>query len=282
MKNILLPTDFSENSWNAINYAIQLFEKETCNFYVLHVHKVTDNFMDGAPFLADEEVLEAVYTKPAKQKLRQVMKRIAVHFPHNKNHHFYTLYDYNFFTDSIRKHVEDKRIDLIVMGTKGTSGIKEIIIGSNAGDVITKVKCDTLVVPEQAEFKPLKEIAFPTDFSSNYALQLLQPLTDIFEKHDAALRIVHVCKNKTDLNNEQKLNREMLADYFNQTELSFHYLTNKKIEDAIECFVQSRHVDMICMVAKNLNYFQKILFHSQVEEISYHTETPFLVLHEKK
>ena len=281
MKNILLPTDFSENSWNAITYAIRLFENETCNFYVLHVNKVTDNFMDGAPFLADEDVLEAVYTKPAKQKLRQIMKRIAVNFPHNKNHKFQTLYDYNFFTDSIRKHVEEKRIDLIVMGTKGSSGLTEIIVGSNTGDVITKVKCSTLVIPEQAKFNPLKEIAFPTDFLLNYDQQLLKPLTDIFEHHKAALRIVHVCKHRLDLNNEQKLNRDILEDYFNQTELSFHYLTNKNIEEAVECFVQSRHVDMICMVAKNLNYFQQIFFHSHVEEISYHTETPFLVLHEK-
>ncbi|MFH4967176.1 universal stress protein [Gaetbulibacter sp. M240] len=281
MKNILLPTDFSENSWNAIKYAIQLFENEPCNFYVLHVNKVTDNFMDGAPFLADEDLLLEVYTKPTKKKLRQIMKRISAHFPPNKDHKFYTLSDYNFFIDTIRKQVDEKRIDLIIMGTKGTSGLKEIIVGSNTGDVITKVKCNTLVVPEQAEFKPLKEIAFPTDFSLNYNLELLEPISDIIDQQKAALRIIHVHKKKMDLNNEQKLNRELLDDYFNGTEHSFHYLTNSRIEDAIECFVQSRHVDLISMVAKNLNYFQQILFHSRVEEISYHTETPFLVLHEK-
>lgn len=281
MKNILLPTDFSENAWNAIDYAIRLFENEACNFYVLHVNKVTDNFMDGAPFLADEELLLKIYTKPTKRKLRQVMKRISVHFPDNKNHRFYTLTDYNFFIDSIRKQVEENRIDLIVMGTKGTSGIKEIIVGSNTGDVITKVKCNTLVVPEQAKFTPLKEIAFPSDFSLNYNLALLDPVSDLLEQQKAALRIVHVSKKKIELNNEQKLNRELLDDYFSDIEHTFHYLRNKRIEDAIECFVQSRHVDLISMVAKNLNYFQQILFHSRVEEMSYHTETPFLVLHEK-
>jgi hypothetical protein len=57
-------------------------------------------------------------------------------------------------------------------------------------------------------------------------------------------------------------------------------LTNKKVEDAVQHFVESRHVDLIAMVAKNLNYFQQILFHTKVEEISYHTDIPFLVLHE--
>ena len=54
----------------------------------------------------------------------------------------------------------------------------------------------------------------------------------------------------------------------------------KKIEEAIQCFVQSRNTDLIVMVAKNLNYFQRILFSPTVEEISYHTDVPFLVLHE--
>ena len=48
----------------------------------------------------------------------------------------------------------------------------------------------------------------------------------------------------------------------------------------MQCFVESRNVDVIAMVAKNLNYFQQILFHTKVEEISYHTDIPFLVLHE--
>lgn len=282
MKNILLPTDFSENSWNAIKYAIQYFQKETCNFYLLHINRISDNLLDGSPYVASEDALEDVYTKPSKQKLRNVLKRITNNFSPNKYHRFYWLTDYDFFIESIRKHVEEKNIDIIVMGTKGASGLKKIIVGSNTGDVITKVKCTTLVVPEKAEFTGLKEIAFPTDFSLGYDIQVLNPILDILETYDAALRILYIRKNKNDLNSEQIKNKELLDDYFNHTENSFHYLTNKKIENAIQCFIESRNTNMICIVAKNLNYFQQILFHSRVEEISYHTEIPFLVLHEKK
>ena len=61
---------------------------------------------------------------------------------------------------------------------------------------------------------------------------------------------------------------------------SFHRITSKKIETGVQCFVESRDIDMIIMVAKNLSLFQRILFLPTVEEISYHTEIPFLVLHE--
>jgi len=281
MKNILLPTDFSENSWNAIKYAINFFEKDACNFYLLHVNRLSTTIMNDSPYIATEEVIENVYTKPAKLQLNKILKRIAKQFTPNENHKFYKLSDYNFFIESIRKHVEDKNIDCIVMGTKGASGIKKIIVGSNTGDVITKVKCTTLAVPENAQFVKLEEIAFPTDFSLTYDIQILQPLSEILETYQSALRILHINKKKSHLNNEQNKNNELLHDYFHHINHSFHYLTNKKVEDAIQCFIESRNINLICMVAKNLNYFQQILFHSKVEEISYHTETPFLVLHEK-
>ncbi|GAA4269934.1 universal stress protein [Hyunsoonleella aestuarii] len=281
MKNVLLPTDFSENSWNAIKYAVRFFHRETCNFYLLHVNRLSDNFMNGSPYIANEDVLEEVYIKSSKQKLRKILRRIATGFETNKIHRFYSLSDYDFFIESIRKHVEEKNIDIIVMGTKGATGLKKIIVGSNTGDVITKVKCSILSVPEKAEFVKIEEIAFPTDFSLTYDIQILHPLSDILENHKAALRILHISKKKTNLNYDQKRNSELLDDYFNQIEHSFHYLTNKGIEDAIQCFTESRNTNMICMVAKNLNYFQQILFHSKIEEISYHTEIPFLVLHEQ-
>ncbi len=280
MKNILLPTDFSENSWNAIVYALHFFEGFACNFYLLHVN-IFDNFMDGdASYMLTHELLEQNYTKPAKVKLRQVLKRILVQFPSNKNHKFYALTDYNFFIDSIRKHVRDRNIEMIVMGTKGASGLQKMIIGSNTGNVITKVRCTILAVPENAKFSKLKEISFPTDFALNYNIKTLLPISEILEHYNSALRVLHVCKKGVSLNEDQKKNKELIADYFSDYKQSFHFLTNKKIEQAIQCFVESRDIDMITMVAKNLNYFQSVLFSPTVEHISYHTDVPLLVLHE--
>ena len=42
MKTILLPTDFSDNSWNAIEYALNFYKELNCNFYLLHVSKVSN------------------------------------------------------------------------------------------------------------------------------------------------------------------------------------------------------------------------------------------------
>ncbi|GGW71665.1 nucleotide-binding universal stress UspA family protein [Winogradskyella epiphytica] len=281
MKNILLPTDFSENSWNAISYALQFFENDKCNFYLLHIQTIQTLATHEEPVILNQDYIDTIYIQPTKQKLRAQLKKLSELSPNKKNHNFFTIIEYTFFTEGIRKTIEEKQIDLIVMGTKGASGLEKIILGTNTADVLTKVKCDTLVIPENAKFVTPHEIAFPTDFSLSSNLHILQPITDILEQFNSELKIVHISKSKINLNKDQQENKELLEDYFNHYNHSIHYLTNKKVENAIQCFVESRSIDMVCMVAKNLNYFQQILFHSKVENISYHTDIPFLVLHEK-
>lgn len=281
MKNILLPTDFSENSWNAIAYALKFFENTSCTFYLLHVNALSYIAATDSPYITDKNFVENTFTKPAKKQLKTLLKRISTEFPDSKNHHFFTLTDYNFFVESVRSHVSEKKIDMIVMGTKGATGLKKVIVGSNAADVIKKVKCPTLVVPEDAIFEDLDEIAFPTDYLLTYGVDLLKPLYNILKVHDSSLQVVHITNNAEELNIEQQNNKDLLNEYFNKFRVKFYNLSNRNVEAAIECFVQSRDVKMMAMVAKNLNYFQRILFHNKIEEITYHTRIPFLVMHDK-
>ncbi|QRM89359.1 universal stress protein [Lacinutrix sp. WUR7] len=280
MNNILLPTDFSDNSWNAITYALNFYENAACNFYLLHVNELSDIVVNDSSYDTSQETIQEVYSKPTKKKLVALLKKISEKIPHNNNHKLYTISDNNFFIESIREQVQEKKIDVIVMGTKGASGLKKYITGSNTGDVITKVKCTTLVVPENAKYNKIEEVAFPTDYSINYNLQTLLPLSKILDANSSNLRILHISNVDEKLNVSQQQNKELLADYFNNSKYSFHNLTNKKVENAIQCFIESRNIGLIAMVAKNLNYFQQILFHNKVENISYHTDIPFLVLHE--
>ncbi|OZV69709.1 universal stress protein [Winogradskyella aurantia] len=279
MKSVLLPTDFSENSWNAIIYALQFLKDTPAVFYLLHVNTVNHTILSDPAYVGADSVIEEVYIKPAKTKLLKLLKRISK-VSHNVNHRFYTIVDYGFFIDSIRSQVLDKNIDLIIMGTKGASGLKQIIIGSNAGDVVVKVKCTTLVVPENAKFQIIDELAFPTDFSSFNNFSMLKPVLEVMENNNSKLSFLHVQSKNESLSLEQKKNKELLEDFFSGYDYDFYFLSNKRLEDAVQCFTESRGVGMIAMVAKNLNYFQQIVFNSRVENITYHTDIPFLVLHE--
>ncbi|MCK0159246.1 universal stress protein [Allomuricauda sp. F6463D] len=277
MKNILLPTDFSENSIQALKYAQTLFAFKECNFYLLYVGTLLDTQKDESTFQLDSESIVST-----KTKLTDLVKNIR-RSNAETNHSFFALHEYGFFIPTIKKHLEEKNIDLIVMGTKGASGIKEKVLGSNAGDVITKVQCNTLVVPAQAELSKPREIAFPTDFNIFYSLEILRPMEEMIRLGKAHFRIMNALKVGDVLNEEQEKNKEHLLDFMEETfpeTHSFHTITNQKVKSAIQCFVESREIDMMIMVAKNLNFIQQILFDSIVEQLSFHTKIPFYVIHE--
>ncbi len=281
MKNILIPTDFSENSWNAVKYSLEFFKNTECDFYLLHVTQIYNYASAESPVmpLPSVEVIDKTILKQTKTQLKKLLKKIDG-LPPNPKHNFYTISNYDYFIDAVKAHVVEKNIDLIVMGTKGASGLKKVMIGSNTGDLITRVKCPVLIVPENAAFKEIKEIAFPTDYHLFYPTKILNNILEFIKMYDSSLRIVHIAKNDEEITEFQMENKEFLKNFFAEEKHNFHRITNKKIEDGVQCFVESRDIDMIIMIAKNLNLFQLILFRPTVEEISYHTDVPFLVLHE--
>ncbi|MBR9853309.1 MAG: universal stress protein [Algicola sp.] len=278
MKNILVPTDFSQNSIQALKYAQVLLSGMECNFYLLYVGTLLDTGSDSESFQEKKGEPKTNTKKKLNDLVKETRKKST-----EGNHFFFALHEYGFFIPIIKRHLEEQDIHLIVMGTKGASGVREKVVGSNAGDVITKVQCNTLVIPQQVDLSKPKEIAFPTDFNIFYSLKILRPMVEMVHSGNAQLRIMNVLKDEDSLSEEQQKNKEYLLDFMEETfpnAHSFHTITNQKVKPAIQCFVESREIDMMIMVAKNLNFIQQILFDSIVEQISFHTKIPFYVIHE--
>ena len=227
MKNILIPTDFSENSKNALKYAQLLFDSYTCNFFILHVDTVLNAQGETLPHLKRSNTVVA--QKPPKQLLDDLLHTTITNNTNSK-HSFVALYEYGFFIDRVKAQLSERATDLIVMGTKGVSGLREKVVGSSAGDVITKVQYNTIVVPESVKFERPKEIAFPTDFNIFYSHSILSSISEMLELNAAMLRILNVMKNGTQLNGEQERNKAYLLDFMEETfpqHHSFHTVSNK-------------------------------------------------------
>jgi nucleotide-binding universal stress UspA family protein len=282
MKHILILTDFSENAWNALKYAEQLFTATACNFYLLHVSDFINYPLSAISIENNEGTDIEAFKLRSKEQLSAVLQQVETSFT-NANHTYFGLHEHGLFLEAIKKHIIENNIDLIIMGTKGVTGMRKHIIGSNAGDVITKVKCNTLIIPKGVNFSLPQEAAFPTDYTIFYSYKILEAVTEILKLSKGYIRVMNVSKLDRKLSKAQEKNREYLLDYLNETfpkNNSFHTVTNKSVNAAIQCFVESREIDMIVMVAKNLNFLQQVLFDSLVEKISFHTTVPFFVIHE--
>lgn len=279
MKNILIPTDFSDNAWNALVYGISFFKKTHCTFHIVHVNAINTNASGEAAMYVSPEILESTILAESREQLKDLSHRIE-QLPLNVKHEFHIKAIYGFLTDQLKDLVKKKNIDLIIMGTKGASGLKSVSIGSNTGNVITKVPCTLMAVPEDATYEKIEEIGFPSDLNLAYNVRILDTIKDIILLKKSALRLLYVSSKGEELNANQIKIKNLLLDYYKETECTFHEVTGKHIDESVQCFTESRNLDMLIMVAKNLNFLERILFRPTVEKISYHTKVPFLVIHE--
>ena len=281
-RKILLPTDFSKNAWHAILYALELYKKDQCDFFILNVFSskgdVIESLMNMEP---GNEYYESAKSD-AEDGLAKVMDMLVLKDYHNSKHHFETLTRFNSVVDAIKTIVEEKDIEMIVMGTKGETGSGMSAFGSVATDVMEKVRnCPVIVVPKNAKQNLPKEIVFPTGYKTPFKRRELNYLIDLTKKCDAAIRILHINSEK-ELNQKQKNNKALLHEYFETVPHSYHTLSHVEIRIGINCFVESRESDMVAFINRKHTFFNSILTHPLVKEIGYVSKVPILVMHDLK
>jgi nucleotide-binding universal stress UspA family protein len=278
MKKIILPTDFSSNARNAIDYAIQLFKDEPCEFILLNTFGAdaftTSNLMvleSGNP-VYDRALIKS-------QKRLKGLYDILNSSKVNKDHQFEMKSAYNFLNEAVKNLVAKNDIYMVIMGTKGATGAKEVWFGSNAVSVMEHVvQCPVLAIPENAKPIMPKEIVFPNSFKHLYRRRQLEPLLEIAKKFKSIIRIMHISE-KDELTTDQQNHKEAFSEALEGIDYSFHTLTNIDPETAIRCFVESREIDMIAMISKRHNFLRTIFKKPVVREVGYHTRVPMLVMH---
>ncbi len=268
--NILLPTDFSENSRNAVAYALQFLKDTPCTFHLLYVSPPTFEVLSYGHQTMPESI---------KEKFEDLLGWINT-LKVNVHHEFSICYKVNYFIEAIREKVSEKNIDLILMGTKGATNQKEIILGKNTSDVVMKVKCPTLAISENAVFHPHKEILFPTDYRIRYSAKMLQSLKNITRLSKTSIKILELFASEKEPGKEQITNREALKNsLIPELHETQTYYSNKD-SDPKQLFRNNRNVDMIVMAAKNLNLCQKLLKDHNNHQIPFIRKLPLLILHD--
>lgn len=262
--NILLPTDFSENSRNAAAYALQFFKEVACTFHLLHVLPIAEN--------------NSLTEVAAQEKFEELLVWLQTIKQHPQ-HEFKMDLKSDYFIEAIRKQVLEKNIDLIMMGTKGYSNHKTTLMGKNTSDVMMKVKCPVMAISENALFRKPREILFPTDYNIRYSGKMLEVLHQLLFLSKASVKILELFNSGAEPSEAQLDNRLFLQNSFGQTPTSFQTFYLSKTTNYRNLFSSNRNVDMIVMVAKNLNICQKLLHAPNNDQIPFINRLPLLMLH---
>ena len=281
MKNVLIPTDFSENAWNATRYAIELFKNETCVFHLLNTYTpaiASSRFMASSVNGSNSAKAANSFSQNGLKKLKRDIRAIY-DYP---NHSFELISSFSFLVDEIKCIVEDKSIDMVVAGTKGASGMEEVFMGSNTVRIIKSVKnCPVLAVPQNFEFSTPKEIAFATDFNRFYTASELQPLMDMAKTFNAVIRIVYVQYKISALSELQQFNLSMLRKYLGGVEHYVHTVSElNSISQTLEVFSKELDIHLLAMLNYQHSYMERMTREPIVKRMAFHSQIPLLVIPE--
>lgn len=274
-RHILIPTDFSANSWGSIGYGLKLFKDVECSFYLLNATTLKTSTMSNL----SNKLLKTMKDNALKE-LKE-MKDIVEHNNANANHDFKIILSGEELKRAIKIAIKEWNVDLVIMGTKGATGAKEFFFGSNTVRAIKDIsECSILIVPEDYNFIEPKQIAFPTDFNRFYDDKEMQPLKQFADLYNSKIRILHI-NEAEELNDVQEYNLSILQDHLRDYEHSLHWMP-KYAKKAVEItnFIEELEIDILAMVNYKHSFIESIINEPIIKKIGFQPIVPFLVIPE--
>ncbi|WP_299210159.1 universal stress protein [uncultured Dokdonia sp.] len=277
MRYIAVPTDFSENAYNALLYATRLFPNQEYTIILIHSYETEFSTSTSRIDIGRNEELYLEIEQRVSKNFEALTHKIA-RDTEGLHVSFETLMTGFPLFKCIYKLQEEKPVSLIVMGTKGATGIRQLFMGSQTIRLIKKIyKLPVIVVPENADFTPPKIIAIATDFKTAIHTHAITTLKDIATSNDAVIKITHIYdqKNPEDV---FETNYKKIKKSLSDIEYTTHWLSNtSKKENVLNEFVKKMNVDLLVLTYHKHSMLQKLFKENIVENIGFHTSIPLLV-----
>jgi len=278
MKKIVLTTDFSENAWNAIFNALKLYAEVECHFYLLHAYTPAAINMLGAKGQQRLGVIYDSLSKYSEKELDEMYNYFQLHHT-NPKHSFTTTSIANTLEESVKDFVIQNDIDMVIMGTQGATGAKEVFLGSNTVKVINTLKnVPILTMPEGFNFQRLNTILFATDFAVPYKKNELAPILELSKLWNAAIEIIHVAI-EFNLNDNQEANKEILKDRLSGLDFHFQNIPFEvNISKSIDMYVENKDSSILGLIRHHHSFWEKVIGEAVVKKIAFHSNIPVVFL----
>ncbi|MFO8148176.1 MAG: universal stress protein [Bacteroidota bacterium] len=267
--NVLILTDFSKVATNAAKYGIHLFKDVSANFYLFNFDKF-DQGEDGILNPADNQT-EAV------ENLYKHFKELQS-YSTNKEHSFKAVFSEDNLVNATRKFVAEKRIDLIVMGAAGRDSVKNTILGNHTYEIIRKIKCNLLAVPEECAYIIPEKLILPIDYSASFDNGLFKFFEHPGITNNAAITVMEIADSSL-VQTHQQNPREFVFDYLNSENVKFVEIDEKYIHNRRLLRDVQKKYDMIVILGKNLNICDRFLDVKCGVCAGVTNKLPILVLH---
>jgi nucleotide-binding universal stress UspA family protein len=243
MKRILVPTDFSKPSEASLEFAVDLATLAKSEIFVVHMVKLP--LLPETTFGVQPYPLDPVLLDQLEAKATQAFDILRKGFPPDLSIQFKPLHDY--VVPGLRVYIHENKIDLVVMSTRGASGLREFMIGSTAEKIARFSPVPVIAIPQPTIFSGIKDIVFPNSLDLDQR-EVISRLKELQQICDARLHILFLNTPKHFHSDHQA--RQMLerfATHFSLENYTLNFRNHQFERGGILEFIHEINGDMLAM-----------------------------------
>ena len=277
METILCPTDFSPIAENAIRFALEFNRTIGAEIVLLHTYIV--------PVTTAEVVVPVDFelVKELENDLNRLRDTLKEEFPGMSIQTKVTTC-FSDISSEISRMAKTLDSELVIMGTKGASGLQELLIGSNAGNTIESLDIPVLTIPAHAKFKGIQKIVFATNFE-RHDHENVEGAAFLAQFFHAELILLHITP---DLDKEpfkyNEVNQftESIKKSSGYQSIRSRIVENSDVTEGIIHYAEEINADMIGMTVRTRGFFDRLFERSHTKQMAFHSHIPLLSFHHSK
>ncbi|MBX2844497.1 MAG: universal stress protein [Flammeovirgaceae bacterium] len=280
MDSILVPIDFSDNSMNALSYAVGLAQELNSTITLFNSYPIDVPMAMEYSSGAYMQSLNTEVKQNRENRLQEIISNYntTTYKDSNEVVRFKIQVREGVAADSILLMIEEFGFELIIMGTKGASGLEEVLLGSIAVSVMERVKIPIIVVPEDAKFAHLEKIVYATDFDDK-DIEIIDTIQNLGEYFNSEITCLHINTSPSKVEEEEGKLDALKRNYFFTpvNQLSFKIISDEKVEHGLQEYIEKNDIDLIVVTPKERGFIEGIFHKSLSRKLAFHAHTPILV-----
>ncbi|WP_420570863.1 universal stress protein [Kordia sp.] len=273
MKKIIVPVDFSKHSEYALEAAASLARKYNSEILALHMLELSNAVISDDDNSKKAETV--FYLKLAEQKFKDFLEK-----PYLKDIQVTPIVKHFKVFSEVNDVAKEHNGDLIVMGSHGSSGLKEVFIGSNTEKVVRHADIPVLVVKHHPILMDFEKVVFACDFSKK-AIKPYINATHLFKLLGANLHLVYVNLPGTSFQSSSEMELKVadflkIADGNLDNMENVHFVNDYSIEQGILNFASTKGADLIAVATHGRTGLSHFFEGSISEDIANHSTLPVM------
>lgn len=271
MKKIVVPCDFSEQAINALRFAIDIARQSNGEVHLVHVIELPilhDTVL--MPVLSFEEAL----FEELREKAEKQFKKVETKY-NDDSIKIKSKVVFGATSRMVLDYIGENKIDLVVMGTHGASGVREFVIGSNAEKIVRRSPVPVLAVKKYVKGTSIKDIVFPNTLDTEMQEDLIMKVKDLQNLFRANIHIVWInTPNNFTRDSVTTARLKAFAKRFMFKDFTIHVYNDPYEESGVINFAQELKADMIAMGTHGRKGLAHLLSGSVAEDLVNHVDCP--------